>query len=120
MPNPVVHWEIIGPDATALQGFYRDLFDWRVEAHNPWQYGLVETGGEQGINGGIGPDQQNGRRVTVYVEVDDLQGYLDKAERLGGRVLMPPADVAGVTIAMFADPAGNVTGLIKGGAGATG
>jgi len=53
--------------------------------------------------------------VTFYVMVDDPQKYLDRAEQLGGKTLMPPMEVpgAGVTLAMFADPEGHVIGLTK-------
>jgi uncharacterized protein len=51
----------------------------------------------------------------VYAQVDDLQATLDKATSLGAKVILPVTDVpGGPTIAMFADPAGNVTGLMKG------
>lgn len=115
MPNPIVHWEITGSDGPALQRFYSELFGWNVDANNEWQYGMVEAGGEGGIPGGIAGDQDGGRRVTVYAQVDDLQQYLDKAERLGGQVLMPVTDMGDFSIAQFADPAGNVTGLVGGG-----
>lgn len=113
MPNPVVHFEIIGTDAPKLQKFYADLFHWDVDANNPMDYGLVAADG-RGIAGGIGGDMGGGKRVSVYIEVDDPQAYLDKAVELGGTILMPPTDVMeGVNIAMFADPEGNVTGLTK-------
>jgi len=39
----------------------------------------------------------------------------DKVEKLGGKRLLPPAELpSGPTLAMFADPDGNVTGLILG------
>lgn len=113
VPNRVAHFEIIGTDAPKLQRFYADLFDWNVNADNPFDYGLVDPA-EAGLGGGIGGDMGGGKRVTVYVAVDDLQGYLDKAEQLGGKTLMPPTEIMeGVTIAMFADPEGNVTGLTR-------
>jgi uncharacterized protein len=93
VPNPVVHFEITGTDGSALQSFYRDLFDWKIDANNEWQYGMVETGGEGGINGGISGNQDGSARVSVYAAVDDLQAYLDKAERLGARVVMPVTEV---------------------------
>ena len=113
MPNPVVHFEIMGADGAQLQNFYRELFDWKITTDNEWQYGMVETGGEGGINGGIAgnPDGAGGGRVTVYAGVDDLQKYLDKAVSLGATVVLPVTDMGQVVIAMFADPAGNVTGL---------
>jgi uncharacterized protein len=56
----------------------------------------------------------SGRRVTIYVEVPDLQAALDRAVKLGGSVVTPPTEIPGVTaIALFADPDGNVTGLVK-------
>ncbi|HEX5993403.1 MAG TPA: VOC family protein [Thermomicrobiales bacterium] len=117
MPNPVVHFEITGTDGTALQTFYRELFDWKIDTNNEWQYGMVETGGEGGINGGIAGNQDGaaGGRVTVYATVNDLQAYLDKAERMGGSVVMPITDMGDFAIALFADPAGNITGLVNGG-----
>jgi uncharacterized protein len=108
----IYHWEITGPDAGALQRFYGDLFDWTINADNPWQYGMVENGGEGAVSGGIGPAMEGGSRVSIYLKVDDLQKYLDKAVALGGEVVMPPMEVAGVHLALFKDPAGNVTGLM--------
>jgi predicted enzyme related to lactoylglutathione lyase len=113
VPNPVIHFEIIGTDWKKLQGFYRDLFGWNIDVHEDFQYGSVAPEGK-GIGGGIGGDMGGGKRVTVYIEVDDPQAYLDKAEQLGGKTLMPPTQVMeDVNIAMFSDPEGNVTGLLK-------
>jgi len=51
----------------------------------------------------------------VYAQVDDLQAALERAERLGGKTILPPTEVpGGPKLAMFADPAGNVTGLVLG------
>jgi uncharacterized protein len=113
MGKPVVHWEINAKDAPKLQKFYQNLFDWKIDANNPMNYGMVTTGGA-GINGGIGPSDTPG--VTFYVEVEDLQEYLTLAQRYGGKVLQPPTTVMGsVTLAMFADPEGNRIGLVKAG-----
>lgn len=114
MPNPVVHFEIMaGQDADVLRRFYADVFDWKIDANNPMNYGLVDTGGG-GINGGIGHPMAGGSYVTVYVEVEDLARSLAKAEARGGTTIMPPMPVPGqgITIAMFKDPAGNPIGLI--------
>ena len=114
MPNPVVHWEIGGDDVKKLQDFYTRLFDWHVDANNPMDYGFVDTHTESGINGGIFPADGQ-RRVTIFVEVNDLQAYLDKAEGLGGKTVMPPTEIPDtVTLAMFTDPEGTVVGLVKG------
>ena len=116
MGNPVVHFEVIGSDATALQGFYRDAFDWQIEAFDE-NYAMALPGAGGSINGGIGaaPDGGSGH-VTFYVEVDDPAATLARIEGLGGRTVTGPMDVpAGPTIALFADPEGHVVGLVKAG-----
>jgi predicted enzyme related to lactoylglutathione lyase len=114
MPNPVVHWEIMGKDAGKTQSFFRDLFGWKVTADNRWNYGMVDTETSQGINGGVGTDP-GGPAVRIYVQVDDLRACLSKAESMGAKVVMPITDIPGaVTMALFADPDGNVVGLAKG------
>lgn len=112
MSNPVMHFELMGKDAIALQAFYARVFGWKLgpplaEFGN---YSLVDSEGK-GIGGGIG---EGDPRVTVYIEVDDPQAYLDEAVKAGATVLMPVTKIMeGTTIAMFADPAGNVTGLLE-------
>lgn len=113
MTNPVTWFEIAGADAAALRSFYGDLFDWKINADNPMNYGMVEAG-EGGIGGGIAPSQDGSPRVTVYVQVTDLREALDKVDRLGGKVVTEPMQVPdGPTLAYFTDPAGNFIGLMK-------
>ena len=115
MGAAVTHFEIHGKDGAALQKFYADLFDWHVDANNPMEYGMVDTHAGHGINGGVTKDMNGAAFVTFYVEVDDLQAALDKAESLGGKTVMPPMDVpGGPTLAQFTDPEGNLIGLAKG------
>jgi predicted enzyme related to lactoylglutathione lyase len=113
--NPVIHFEVIGKDAARLGDFFGQLFDWKINTDNPMNYGIVETGGEGGIGGGIGAAPDGNGHVTFYVSVDDPKAYLDRAEKLGGRTLMGPEEIpGGPTVALFADPEGHVIGLVKG------
>ena len=116
MSHPVVHWEIASKDAGALQAFYQELFDWKVTVDATLNYGIVETGGEGGIDGGIYTvSDSTPTHLTVYVQVDDLPGSLRQAETLGARILVPPTPIPGVgTTALFADPEGNTVGLFTG------
>ena len=117
MPNPVVHWEVVGKDPEKLQAFYSKLFGWKVDANNPMKYGLVNASGKGDIGGGIGPRPAKGPKhsgVTIYIAVKDLQAALKKAEKLGGKTVMPITEIPNmVTLALFADPEGNVIGLVK-------
>jgi len=121
----VVHFEIIGKDGKRLQDFYSSLFDWKIDANNPMNYGMVEPGDTAptsepgqppqygGIGGGIG-QSDGGPQVTFYVQVTSIEDTLRKAESMGGQTIMPPMEVpGGPTIAQFRDPEGNVIGLVK-------
>ena len=111
MPNPVVHFEVTGKDAKKLHGFYSGVFGWSIQADNPMNYGLVEAQGN-GIGGGVG--QGDASSVTFYIEVDDPQAYLAKVEAAGGKTIVPVTEIPGmVTFAQFADPEGNVVGIVK-------
>ncbi len=113
MGYPVIHFEIMGTDAAKLQEFYRELFEWDIDSNNPMNYGLVKAE-EGGIGGGVGSTPQGNRIVTVYVGADDPQAALDKAVQLGGQVVMPVTEIPDmVTFALFADPEGNVVGIVK-------
>jgi uncharacterized protein len=116
MSKPIVGWfEVTGKDGPALQQFYSRLFDWEVTDAGSG-YGLVAAR-EKGIGGGIGPSSDGGDGgVTFYVEVDDPTAFLEKAEALGGKTVVPPTEIPdfGLTFAFFADPEGHVVGLSKG------
>jgi uncharacterized protein len=115
VPNPVVHFEVIGKDGDKLQQFYRDLFDWNIDASNPMKYGIVDNGGD-GINGGVGGTDQGEGHVTFYVQVPDITAHLEKAESLGGRTVMGREEIPGmVTLGMLADPEGHLIGLVESG-----
>ena len=114
MPNPMVHWELNADDAGQAQEFYRGLFGWTVDASNPMSYGLAQSETGRGADGGIHHDDTASRGFMIYVEVDDLQAYLDKAVSLGGSVVTPVTVIPGmVTLAQFTDPQGNLVGLVK-------
>ena len=120
MGQPVVHFEIVGSDAQALQRYYAELFGWRFDAENPMNYGIVQreenlAADGVGIGGGVGtgPEVYPGH-VTFYVGVPDVEGALAKAESLGGTRTMGPEKVTeGVEIGLFNDPEGHTIGVLK-------
>ncbi len=117
MGAPVVWFEIAGRDLDALRQFYSGLFGWRIELDSaaPMPYGMVNTGAEGGIPGGIwAPGEAVGSYVSFYVAVDDLERSLQQAERLGAKVAQPPTPLAdGSRVGMFNDPEGHRIGLIQ-------
>jgi uncharacterized protein len=111
--KPVVHFEVVGKDAKKLQQFYGELFDWKMNTDNPMNYGIVDNGGA-GINGGVGGSADGKPHVTWYVQVEDINACLEKAEKLGGKTVLPRSEMEMVTLGLFNDPEGNLIGLVEG------
>jgi predicted enzyme related to lactoylglutathione lyase len=111
MPNPVVHFEIIGESQKLLNDFYGAVFDWKIDPVME-EYSLVNTG--SGIAGGIGVMGLARRHVTFYVEVADVEAALALIESKGGKLAFGPHPVpTGATIAGFTDPEGHLIGLVQ-------
>lgn len=115
MPNPIVHFEIAAKNGKNSIDFYSKLFDWKIEFDQKMNYGMISQQGA-GIGGGV-YQTKNGvpTHVTFYVQVDDLQKYLDKAVALGGKIALPPTQISPEIgwCAMFTDLDGNQIGLFK-------
>jgi uncharacterized protein len=110
--HPVVHWEILASDGPAAIQFWTSLFGWQAQDVPMHGYSMIQAE-SPGIGGGIGQSPDGANLVTFYVQVPDLQAALDRAEALGGSTVMPVTDVTGgPAIARFADPKGNVVGLV--------
>jgi predicted enzyme related to lactoylglutathione lyase len=97
-----------GRDSEKSGQFFSSLFGWKIQPVGP--AAIIDTGAG-GINGHItalGHEPHN--YVTIYVQVDELQEYLDKAVELGGKTLVPPVEIPTGSFAWLADPDGNVIG----------
>jgi predicted enzyme related to lactoylglutathione lyase len=113
MGRPVVYFEIGCKDRAKSDEFYAELFDWELRRED-MSTGVVP--GEGGIGGHIVSYGHEPHRHTIfYVDVDDLQATLDRAEALGGKTLVPPVEIPGNkgSFAWLADPEGNTIGLYK-------
>lgn len=112
----MVHFEVVGKDASGLQRFYANAFGWEMKPAVPG-YSMAHPNAAGGITGGVGAAPNGGQgHVFFYVEVPDLTVALGKIEKLGGRRVVEPRDVPGESIAMFSDPEGHVVGLFQTGA----
>jgi predicted enzyme related to lactoylglutathione lyase len=114
---PVAWFDITSADPDRIADFYTRLFGWNLSPSGQEGYSLVDTGAGNGaIGGGIAAAQAEGDSgsTTIYLKVDDLQGYLDRAVALGGNVLVPPTPLPGDygAFALFADPDGRAVGLM--------
>lgn len=112
-------WEITLSDKASsdkVKQFFTSVFGWKIESDPQYDYGQVSDK-QAGIGGGIGPGAPGAQnRVTFYISVNDPNAYLRKIEAAGGKTVMPTMSITPTTtIAQFADPAGNVIGLVKAG-----
>jgi predicted enzyme related to lactoylglutathione lyase len=104
----IVHFDVAGPDETALHRFYAGVLDWTVDPQGPG-YALVRTPAG-GPDGALVEGEDPG--LTLGVGVDDLESAVARVAEHGGEVLMPPTDNGWVTKALVTDPAGNRIALI--------
>lgn len=107
--NGIGHFDIVGPDAAALQSFYIGVFDWGVQVKGPG-YALAET--PMGTaNGAIIEGEE--AALTIGIVVSDIDRSLAAAIDHGGTVAMPVTDNGWVKKAVLADPAGNKLTIIQ-------
>lgn len=116
--NPTVDWVEIGcAEPEKANEFYRDLFGWTIEGDMSGDGGgpvhaSFDTGVSGGARGGIGNTRDGEPRIDIYAFVDDVSKYLERAEGLGGTIVMPGMKVDEHTeIGMFSDPEGVSFGL---------
>ena len=141
MGNPVVHFEVNGLQGADVAKFYSELFGWSVRTIPGMNYASVDTRAGGGINGGYGQTRVGQQAfVTFYVAAGDLQSVLDSAESLGAKTVVPVTQQDNVatrwrrswwasthrlpymtssppqipTFAQFADPEGNIIGVVTG------
>lgn len=113
--NPIVHWEVMGPDGNAQREFYAGLFDWSFQEVESFPgYHLASTG-EGNVGGAVGQGSEEiPAYVTVYVQVASINDVLAQVEAAGGSTVMPRTVIPDTVItALFADPAGNMIGLVE-------
>ncbi len=116
MGHNIVHWEIMGAKGDELAEFYRGIFDWNPQATEGFDNYNMVSGDEAGVGGAVGQGNEHmPNYLTIYVEVEDIDAHLAKVEAAGGRTVAPKMVIPDmVTFALFADPVGNIVGLVEG------
>ncbi len=111
----MVHFEILADDPERAVKFYLDVFKWKIEKWDPFEYWLVTTGDddEPGINGAIMPKEVDSM-VMNTISVDSYDEYADKIENSGGKILTEKTNVPelGVT-GSLEDTEGNIFAIIE-------
>ncbi len=110
VPNGLGHFDIAGPQLSALAPFYQAVLGWTVEPRGPGYATLRTPDGSP--NGALVEAEQAG--ITIGLVVPDLDQALAQAQAHHGSIAMPITDNGYVRKAQVRDPAGNVITLIAG------
>ena len=115
MGRPVVHFELMSKHPEKVADFYEKIFGWKIQHRAEWDYRIVETGAEGGINGGIiKPDRPEPwpGNMLFYIDVEDLAAYRRKIVAAGGKIHVEEQEVPGMgSFSLFTDPEGRMMGL---------
>ncbi|MEU8205465.1 VOC family protein [Streptosporangium sp. NPDC049046] len=110
---------IVTPDLDRLRAFYERLFGAtevsRFPDDGPVFFVSLKLGdSELGLVSEAAADLSAPQRILLSVQVDDVDGLLDRVESVGGRVLGPSNDMPwGERVAHVHDPDGNKVNLTQ-------
>ncbi|HET9601378.1 MAG TPA: VOC family protein [Acidimicrobiales bacterium] len=121
MSARVVHFEVPFDDADRARSFYRDVFDWQINAMPELNYTIVSTGpvsaegmpSEAGyIGGGMMQRQAPVDTPVITLQVDDIDATVVAIEKHGGSAVGEKLTVGDMGFAAyFKDSEGNLMGL---------
>lgn len=119
MDHTIVHFEIPANEPEKLSKFYSELLGWKFKkVEMPGDpYWMIQTRAKEqdpGVDGGLFKKMEPTQGVLHYYNVESVEDFSRKVEKLGGKVIRPKTEIP--TIGHFAianDPEGNVFGLFE-------
>lgn len=109
------HWnELLTAEPEAAVAFYEKTLGYTHETMDmPNGTYFVLKNGEAPRGGVVAPETKAASHWQQYVTLDDCDAAVQRAEKNGGEIMSPAADVPGVgRVAVIKDPTGAVLGLI--------
>lgn len=107
----IKHIEIAGTDGGRLKTFYSGLFGWTIERRELAGFDYYDIATPEGPSAGIRHEPDGKAELVIYIEVDDVDRAVERAEDLGAQVRIPPMDYGELRFALIEDPEGNPIGL---------
>ena len=109
MPT-IVHFEMPADNVERAKKFYTDLFGWKIEkwpgtssknsSSSSMEYWIVSTTDDKGnkahIGGGLMKRQGQHQQITNFIDVNSVDEYSSKIEKLGGKVVVSKMAVPGM------------------------
>jgi len=109
--NVVDHFEIPADRTDELKGFYSSLFGWQFEKGQTQDYWMIRNAG---ISGGLAPRENSEQMPTMFVTVESIDDYINKAEQLGAKVVKDRQEIDSGYYAVLEDPQKNTFGIWQG------
>lgn len=112
MPQTICHLEIPTTNVKRSGDFFRKLFDWKIDYSWGEDYAIFSTGEGQ-LGGGLDrKDEITPGNIIIYIQVDDIDAMLEKAEKLGAKKVKKKTEIPNVGwFGLFTDLDGNTIGL---------
>jgi predicted enzyme related to lactoylglutathione lyase len=110
-PGRPMWTELLSDDAESAIGFYQALvgYDLRVLERRGGQYNLLGGNGVDRVGVMQNPSEDVSPVWLTYFGVTDPAAAAEKAESLGGRIILPPSpEFRNGTLAVVADPSGAI------------
>jgi uncharacterized protein len=111
--------ELVTTDPAAATNFYTQLFGWTTQEFPmpEFTYTVVSAAGANTGQGGIMPLPPSAKGMPPawisYVTVDNVDTTAKQAEKLGGKIIVPPRDIPEVgRFAVIQDPQGAAIAII--------
>jgi len=108
----IVHIEIPAHNGKESGEFYEKLFGWHFVHDEQMNYTMWDP--HDGPGGGFSQVDENTKPgdVLIYVNSDDIEADLKKAESLGGTIVYPKSEIPNTGwFGIFKDPTGNTIAL---------
>jgi uncharacterized protein len=117
-PNSLCWNELATTDVAGAGAFYEGLLGWGLDRRHQGETGYVVFRQGEHMTGGMRAIRPEWGAVPphwlVYFSVEDCDATLARAERLGGVVESPPADISGIgRCAILCDPQGARFAVIR-------
>jgi len=109
----IVYLEIPTADVARSSNFYKAVFGWRIKRREDGATAFDDGVGEVSGTWVTGRPTSPDPGLLVYIMVRNIVETLDAVVQNGGRVIQPMGLEIEMLIGRFADPDGNVLGLVE-------
>jgi predicted enzyme related to lactoylglutathione lyase len=113
MAHTICHLEIPTTDLKKAGAFYKDLFGWEIDYSWDPDMAMFRTAEGRLSGGGFDRKDKITPGIVIYVQVNDVDAVLRKAEKLGGERVQGKTEISRDIgwFGLFKDLDGNTIGL---------